>query len=388
MCRRLLGLRFHPLIVGLEQQRNPSPLPTYSTSSSSPGFTAPPRPPLPPSQSPLPTGQHQPQRPPFPPVRAATTIEATQVSTHLQPPPRPPMLNHMQTQPNLLRTPSVEYHLGHGRPPLPQPIPDRNGTLSMHQPGAYPPPAPGASNLSPSPSLSHRGPPPPHRLQEVNGQHQYPGQVPPNFIPPPNQYYSPPHQAQLQPPAPAGPLRVAESLRRPTPRSVLNILDGPDDDSLSGTTSLPNPYSSRTQSQSYHLNSSTTTNSIPPPRPPNPELLALRTRLHSKLLLASQTLHTTTQQSLSRLDLISQDLSQGVPAIQDEISRLEAVRSVCETVRGRYGMVIGEAEGRLRAYEARGEGPEVDEIVCSSTVVYNQYVFFFSSRFPNALLGK
>lgn len=35
-------------------------------------------------------------------------------------------------------------------------------------------------------------------------------------------------------------------------------------------------------------------------------------------------------------------------------------------------MIIGEAEGRLRAYEARGEGPEVDEIVCSSTVVYNQ----------------
>lgn len=56
----------------------------------------------------------------------------------------------------------------------------------------------------------------------------------------------------------------------------------------------------------------------------------------------------------------------------DEMQRLEVVRGVCENVRARYKAVVEEGEKRLREYEARGDGPEVDEIVCSSTVVYNQ----------------
>lgn len=72
------------------------------------------------------------------------------------------------------------------------------------------------------------------------------------------------------------------------------------------------------------------------------------------------------------MDMYEMDLLKGEPAILDEMQRLEVVRGVCENVRERYRAVVEEGEKRLRDYEARGEGPEVDEIVCSSTVVYNQ----------------
>ena len=72
------------------------------------------------------------------------------------------------------------------------------------------------------------------------------------------------------------------------------------------------------------------------------------------------------------MDLYEMDLLKGEPAILDEMQRLEVGRGVCENVRDRYRSVVEEGEKRLRDYEARGEGPEVDEIVCSSTVVYNQ----------------
>lgn len=109
-----------------------------------------------------------------------------------------------------------------------------------------------------------------------------------------------------------------------------------------------------------------------PPRPPNPELLALRTRLHSKLSHALSFLSAQTDAELGRLDLLETDLRKGEPAILDEMQRLQAVRGVCENVRDRYKAVVAEGEVRLSDYLARGEGPEVDEIVCSSTVVYNQ----------------
>lgn len=112
--------------------------------------------------------------------------------------------------------------------------------------------------------------------------------------------------------------------------------------------------------------------SAPPPRPPHPELLALRTRLHSKLSSSTNALAAQTSASQAQLDMLEADLLKGEPAILDEMQRLQAVRSVCENVRGRYEEVVREGERRLAEYEARGAGPEVDEIVCSSTVVYNQ----------------
>lgn len=111
-----------------------------------------------------------------------------------------------------------------------------------------------------------------------------------------------------------------------------------------------------------------------PPRPPNPELLALRARLHAKLSSSLHALSSATDAQRSQLAILESDLLKGEPAIVDEMQRLEAVRAVCDTVRARYEAVVSEAEGRLGEYERRGDGPEVDEIVCSSTVVYNQLV--------------
>lgn len=147
----------------------------------------------------------------------------------------------------------------------------------------------------------------------------------------------------------------------------LNILDSEPED-LSSTETSP---------QSLHhpdgsIASSSHHSSAPPPLPPSPALLALRTRLHSKLSLSLSALNSQTQQDLQKMDMYEVDLLKGEPAILDEMQRLEVVRGVCENVRERYRAVVEEGEKRLREYEARGDGPEVDEIVCSSTVVYNQ----------------
>lgn len=159
----------------------------------------------------------------------------------------------------------------------------------------------------------------------------------------------------------------------PTSRLQLNLLDT-EDDALSSTTDSSSPLSPSTASiapshtTSHHSHAS----HVPPPLPPNPALLALRTRLHSKLSHHLHSLTASAQAELSKLDMYEIDLLKGEPAILDEMQRLQVVRGVCENVRDRYKVVVEEAEKRLAEYEQRGEGPEVDEIVCSSTVVYNQ----------------
>jgi len=67
------------------------------------------------------------------------------------------------------------------------------------------------------------------------------------------------------------------------------------------------------------------------------------------------------------------DLLKGEPAIRDEMQRLEAVKSVCENVRDRYRDVITQAEANLEKVRGR-QDEEVDELVCSTTVVYNQLI--------------
>ena len=174
-----------------------------------------------------------------------------------------------------------------------------------------------------------------------------------------------------------GPQRRPIAAATKPKHTPLNILDLADDDALSvpGSPSSPSTVSTGpAPSANGHGTSSSSTTSAPPPVPPNPALLALRTRVHSKLSSALSHLASTSAAHLAQLDLMRVDLEKAVPAIEDEMARLEAVRSVCETVRGRYEGVVGEAEGRLREYEARGEGVDVDEIVCGSTVVYTQCV--------------
>jgi ESCRT-I complex subunit TSG101 len=110
----------------------------------------------------------------------------------------------------------------------------------------------------------------------------------------------------------------------------------------------------------------------PPPLPANPELLLLRSRLHLKLSHSLSKLIQSSQGLESELTRVEQDLNLGEPAIRDEMERLTAVRSLCLEVVSHYRGVIKAGEGRLEEYRQRGEGPEIDEMICSTTVVHNQ----------------
>lgn len=77
-----------------------------------------------------------------------------------------------------------------------------------------------------------------------------------------------------------------------------------------------------------------------------------------------------------RLRANQADLLAGEPAIRDEMARLEAVRDVCRNVAGRLKTVVDAAERNVAELKRKGD-PEVDELVCSTTIVHNQYVLSY-----------
>ncbi|SCZ97415.1 BZ3500_MvSof-1268-A1-R1_Chr4-2g07199 [Microbotryum saponariae] len=154
-------------------------------------------------------------------------------------------------------------------------------------------------------------------------------------------------------------------------RPSANFLDDDDDPSRgpgTGTTSYMKGVASTAASGS----GTTAAAAPPPPRPTNPALLALRQQLLDKLSHSLHALQIQTHEELQHQNVLRGDLLKGEPAMVDEMQRLQVVKTVCETVEGRYAKVVEEAEKRLGEYQSKGEGPEVDEIVCSSTIVYKQ----------------
>lgn len=73
-----------------------------------------------------------------------------------------------------------------------------------------------------------------------------------------------------------------------------------------------------------------------------------------------------------RLRAHQTDLLSGEPAIRDEMARLEAVQDVCRTVAGRMRGTVEQGERNVAELRRKGD-PEVDELVCSTTIVHNQY---------------
>ncbi|KAH7889730.1 UEV domain-containing protein [Phlebopus sp. FC_14] len=110
-----------------------------------------------------------------------------------------------------------------------------------------------------------------------------------------------------------------------------------------------------------------------PPRPPNPELLQLhaqlRDKIRSELASLSQVMHLDAE----RLRSQQTDLLAGEPAIRDEMARLEAVRDVCRNVSSRLRATVEQAERNLAELRRKGD-PEVDELVCSTSIVHNQLI--------------
>ena len=72
-----------------------------------------------------------------------------------------------------------------------------------------------------------------------------------------------------------------------------------------------------------------------------------------------------------RLRAQQADLLAGEPAIRDEMARLQAVRDVCHNVAGRIRSSIEQAERNIAELRRKGD-PEVDELVCSASIVHNQ----------------
>ena len=112
-----------------------------------------------------------------------------------------------------------------------------------------------------------------------------------------------------------------------------------------------------------------------PPRPPNPELLQLHARAHEKLRAELASVSQAMTLDGERLRAQQTDLLAGVPAIRDEMSRLEAVRDVCRGVASRLRQVVESAERGVTELKRKGD-PPVDELVCSTSIVHNQYVLW------------
>ncbi|KIO13326.1 hypothetical protein M404DRAFT_992886 [Pisolithus tinctorius Marx 270] len=74
-----------------------------------------------------------------------------------------------------------------------------------------------------------------------------------------------------------------------------------------------------------------------------------------------------------RLRAQQTDLLAGEPAIRDEMARLEAVGAVCRHVSSRVRSALEQGERTLAELRRKGD-PEVDELVCSTSIVHNQLI--------------
>ncbi len=110
---------------------------------------------------------------------------------------------------------------------------------------------------------------------------------------------------------------------------------------------------------------------VVPPRSTNPELLRLHDNIHRRIQEELQKFGTTVHSDAERLRQMQGDLLHGEPAIRDEMARLVAVRDVFKSVGDRLRGVVNAAELNVSELKKKGD-PEVDELICSTTIVYNQ----------------
>ncbi|KAG1853686.1 UEV domain-containing protein [Suillus subalutaceus] len=112
---------------------------------------------------------------------------------------------------------------------------------------------------------------------------------------------------------------------------------------------------------------------VAPPRPPNPELLRLHAQVHDKIASELASLSQIMLLDDERLRAQQSDLLAGEPAIRDEMARLEAVRDVCSNVSSRLRNTVDQGERNIAELRRKGD-PEVDELICSTSIVHNQLI--------------
>jgi ESCRT-I complex subunit TSG101 len=97
--------------------------------------------------------------------------------------------------------------------------------------------------------------------------------------------------------------------------------------------------------------------------------------VHEKLRAELASLSQVITLDSERLRAQQTDLLTGIPAIRDEMGRLEAVRDVCRGVVTRLLEAVQAADSGVAELKRKGD-PPVDELVCSTSIVHNQYVLY------------
>ncbi|KAK0210715.1 UEV domain-containing protein [Desarmillaria ectypa] len=287
--------------------------------SGNPEYAQKPPPPLPTSPRPEQPLSQPPSRPVLPPKPGYASI----FTSHS---PSPSRSSPSRSPPSLPSHPKVDLEVPRSPPA------DRSSSVSM-----------GLSIPSISPPQSQfrfhdprsSGPPPRPPLPVI----ALPPILPPNFT-----NTLPPH-ALTQPLQPPG----------VSPPPIPNLLDEESVDIFpSGPVQAPSTFA-------------------PPPRPPNPELLRLHDQVHQKLTSELASLAQALSLDAERLRAQQSDLLLGEPAIRDEMARLEAIRDVCRNVSNRMRSTVDQTERNMSELRRKGD-PEVDELVCSTTIVHNQLI--------------
>ncbi|KAJ7219235.1 UEV-domain-containing protein [Mycena pura] len=281
---------------------------------------------LSPQQSQLSPQQSQlsPQQPPQQPLQQHQEPARPQ-------PPQPPVLPPKPQTPQQTLSPILAVH---HPPPVPPHVRPDSGPPHYRAPPHY----------QVWPQFPPQPPPPP-----VNPQ--WPATPPPPAI----QHYTPP--PPLPPPIATpfqAPPPIASPPQPPPPHVQVPSLLDEDDQQAPAVHAVPTRA---------HL----------PPRPPNPELLRLHAAVHAKLSAEAASLEHALALDAERLRAHQADLLAGEPALRDEMARLEAVRDVCRTAAGRMRNTVETAERNVAELRAKSE-PEVDELVCSTTIVHNQLI--------------
>ncbi|KAL0946937.1 hypothetical protein HGRIS_013098 [Hohenbuehelia grisea] len=356
------------------------PKPVQSNISHPPSsITASPGPstPLQNTQQPITTTADPPALPPKPgsfphnhiqPFNATTSAQSTPFNANLS---QPATSNSLATRP----PPSLPHHSSILEPGPPQyrtpqtspPVPPKYQPVIAPEPLRQHP-----TSQSPTPAHVWPSSPPPPSSVAFSHPIASPPPPPPPPLPlafPPGHFNAPASGAQSpsqRPPLPftAQPTVSPATPLPPPPSSIPppNLLDADDPPDM--------PSSGAPTDQESHSGLRAGA-AAPPPRPPNPELLRLHAQIHEKLTGELASLTQALSLDAERLRAHQTDLLAGEPAIHDEMARLEAVRGMCQNVAGRLQATVDQAERNVTELRRKGD-PEVDELVCSTTIVHNQ----------------
>ncbi|KAF6765172.1 UEV-domain-containing protein [Ephemerocybe angulata] len=288
----------------------------------------------------------------------------------------PPSRQEQERPPPVPARPTVSaaaYQSAPLSPPRPPPRPEGFGPVIQSPP---PPPLPPITRGSPSQQATVNRPPT-TALNHANVIYSHQPFANPSY---------PAHSTQIAPPPPPPPppppsvvpfgahgLALHPSAQssvqvRPNPPPVPpvpipNLLDEDDESPASPSQQGLPPSTLGPGPAPSHL----------PPRPPNPELLDLHRQVHHKLTSELHSLSKALALDAERLRAHQNDLLAGEPAIRDEMARLEAVKDVCTSVADRTRSAVQKAETNIAELRRKGD-PEVDELVCATSIVHNQLI--------------